>query len=437
MSNPRYLQVYQAFSALAGLVGWPYFYWHLKSRGLGESFLPRLGLKLPESPPPGHPRLWLHGVSVGEILAALPLVQELKSRLPGAALIISTGTETGQALARRHYLPLGCQVCYLPLDLPWAVNRYLERLRPDIFIDLESEIWPNFLAAAHRRGVRLALVNARLSDKSFRRFIKYRHYFIDIINLYELIAAGSPPDFERFQALGVSPGKLHLTGNLKIDRLLQESPPEAEFSQPTPPSSFQPLEIFRSCLNLNGAPVFLAASTHPGEEEIVLQAYQTLQDPYPALVLILAPRHPERAAALGRLLEVLGLNYDLWSRLKTGQDRRRHPVVLIDTIGDLFNLYGLADVAFVGGSLISHGGQNILEPAAWGLAPVFGPHLTNFRWAQSILEAAGAGLMIQDAPSLAASVKNLLDHPDTRSRLGAQARAALTPTRAPPAASPS
>ncbi len=175
-------KMYKMFSTLAGLVGWPYFFWHLKSRGQGESFLPRLGLKLPAGPPPpGSPRLWLHGVSVGEIQAAIPLVAELRNLLPQAAFIISTGTETGQMLARKHFSPQGALVCYFPLDIPWAVRRYLDYLRPQVFIGLESEIWPNFLSQAHQRGVRLALVNARLSDNSLRRFLKYKSISIRYI----------------------------------------------------------------------------------------------------------------------------------------------------------------------------------------------------------------------------------------------------------------
>ena len=163
MRNKLILKVYTILSVLAGLGGWPFFYWHLKSRGRGESFLPRLGLQLPEFlPPAGRPRVWLHGVSVGEILAAVPLVRELKALLPQAAFIISTGTETGQAVARKHLAPLGALVCYFPLDLPWAVRRYLNYLKPQIFIALDSEIWPNFLTQAHGQGVRLALANARL-----------------------------------------------------------------------------------------------------------------------------------------------------------------------------------------------------------------------------------------------------------------------------------
>ena len=214
-------KMYKMFSTLAGLVGWPYFLWHLKSRGQGE-FFPPLGLNLPEAPPPpGSPRLWLHGVSVGEIQAAIPLVVELRNLLPQAAFIISTGTETGQMLARKHFSPQGALVCYFPLDIPWAVRRYLDYLRPQVFIGLESEIWPNFLSQAHQSGVRLALVNARLSDRSLRRFMRYSRYLYGIFNLYDVVGVGSLPDYQRFQRLGIAPSRLNLTGNLKYDRLLQ------------------------------------------------------------------------------------------------------------------------------------------------------------------------------------------------------------------------
>jgi 3-deoxy-D-manno-octulosonic-acid transferase len=431
---------------VAGLVGWPYFYWHLKSRGRGESFLPRLGLTLPDPPPTGHPRIWVHGVSVGEIQAALPLVKELKVLLPQAAFIITTGTETGQAVARQQFAPLGALVCYFPLDLPWAVHRYLKYLRPHLFVALDSEIWPNFLTQAQTQGVRLALANARLSDKSFRRFIRYRRYVIGLFNLFDIVAAGSRQDYDRLRQLGVSPDKLHLTGNLKCDRLLQSWDDRGtEGSLPFPHTPLparkwaeeetehfalpQPHPEFAAALKLQGEPVFLAASTHPGEEAIVLEAYEKLRGPYPTLLLILAPRHPERAGELTRLLARRGLSSHLWTLLKSGREVRRHPVVVIDTIGDLFNLYGLADLSFVGGSLIPHGGQNILEPAAWGRSPLYGPHLQNFRWAQAILEEAGAGLPVHDAPSLTAAAQNLLDHPETRLALGARARGALTPHR--------
>jgi 3-deoxy-D-manno-octulosonic-acid transferase len=416
------LKLYKKVSAVAGLVGWPYFLYHLKSRGQGESFWPRLGLKLPAGlPQPGSPRLWLHGVSVGEIQAAIPLVAELRTLLPRAAFIVSTGTETGQMLARQHFSPQGALVCYFPLDIPRVVRRYLDYLRPQVFIGLESEIWPNFLSQSHQRGVRLALVNARLSDKSLRRFIKYKRYLTGIFDLYDVVAAGSPPDFHRFQRLGIAPSRLHLTGNLKYDRLLQGRDESR-------------LQEFRAFLRGTetepgraGGPIWLAASTHPGEEELVADAFQELLVPYPALRLVLAPRHPQRAPELARLWSRRGLTCQLWTALKSGRAAPTAPVVIIDTIGDLFTLYGAADVAFVGGSLVPHGGQNILEPAAWGRAPIYGPNVQNFLWARQILEEAGAGIMVHDAAALAQAVRGLLDQPGKRVEMGRRAQAALIP----------
>ena len=431
------LFIYKMVTSAAGLVGWPLFYYHLKSRGRGESFLPRLGLKPPPEAPAGSPRLWLHGVSVGEILAAVPLVTELKTRLPHAALIVSTSTETGQAVARRQFLPQGAVVCYFPWDLPWAVGRALDVLKPEVFVSLESEVWPTFLTTARRRGVRLALINARISDRSYHRYLQYKEYVTDFINCFEVIAAGSREDHQRLAHLGLSGRKLHFTGNLKVDALLARR--NAAASSPSPPLPASGLESrpglnqetgpLAELLHLQGNPVLLAASTHAREEEVVLAAYEALRAPYPALILILAPRHPERADALGELLTRRGLGFQRWQALKSGAEVRRQPVVLVDTVGDLFGLYAAADVAFVGGSLVPHGGQNILEPAAWGLAPLYGPHLENFRWAEDILREAGVGQVVRDASSLADAARHLLENPEERRRLGEAALEALAPHR--------
>jgi 3-deoxy-D-manno-octulosonic-acid transferase len=421
-ANNPLLLAYRGLSTFAGLVGWPWFYWHLKSRGKAESFRPRLGLDLPSVPPEGYPRIWLHGVSVGEVLAAVPLARELRKLLPDAAMIVSTGTETGQAVARQHFAPLRARLCYFPLDIPWVVRRYLERLKPQLAVTLESEIWPNFLSLAHEQGVLLALANARISDKSFRRYLRYQRFSIDIINKYDMVAAGGDQDYDRLMKMGIPANKLHLSGNLKYDRLFQDRDESRA-------QEFQRQLHGGAGLSATRAPVFLAGSTHPGEEELVLSAFEKLRGPYPTLLLVLAPRHPERATILGALLTKRALPYHLWSRLKSGRESRRHPVVLIDTIGDLFSLYGAADLALVGGSLVPHGGQNILEPAVWGLAPLYGPHLENFRWAEQILAKAGAGIQVNDAASLAAAALALLQEPERHRHLGAMAQAALTPHR--------
>lgn len=404
--------LYYGVSCLAGLLGWPLFYWHLKSRGRGESFWPRLGLRLPSIAPHSQwSRLWLHGVSVGEISAAEPLVRELQGHFVPAQLYLSTGTETGQAVARRLYPP-PLTVFYYPLDLPWAVARYLAHLRPTLYIALETEIWPNFLCAAHRAGVKLALVNARLSDRSFRRYLKFRPLIIDIINYFDLIAASSDEDARRFRVLGVMPEKIVVTGSTKFDRM-------ATAAASTEISGLQ------QRLRCQGEPLFLAASTHAGEEEAVIRAYQALRVPYPSLVLILVPRHPERAPAVGQLLSQAGLPFHFWQPVKYGQEPRQRPVVLVDTVGDLFTLYALADLVFVGGTLVPHGGQNILEPAAWGKIPLYGPHLENFRPAKVLLEEVNAGQLVTDADSLIETGRHLLAHPEERSARGRRGRAAL------------
>ncbi|MGQ9689347.1 MAG: 3-deoxy-D-manno-octulosonic acid transferase [Desulfobaccales bacterium] len=431
------LYAYQALSSLAGLLAWPLFYYHLKSRGQGESFLPRLGLRPPPPPPSGTPRVWIHGVSVGEILAAVPLVVHLRQLRPQIGLIVSTGTETGQAVARQQFLPLGARVCYFPLDLPWAVSQALNVLKPDVFVSLESEVWPTFLTAARRRGVRLALMNARLSDRSFRRYLAYKKYLLDFINLFEIIAAGSREDHRRLASLGLPAPKLVFSGNLKVDALLARraqtqasAPPSLSGAAPgTSHRTNLDSASLREVLNLKGEPVILAASTHPGEEEVVLAAYETLKVPYPTLLLFLAPRHPERTPKVSGLLARYGCAFQRWQTLKSRAEMRHQPVVLIDTVGDLFALYAVADVAFVGGSLVPRGGQNLLEPAAWGLAPLYGPYVENFRWAEEILRHAGAGILVRDAPSLAAATRRLLDDSGERRRLGQAAWAALNPHR--------
>lgn len=412
MGLPPALRLYRGLATAAGWVGWPWFYWRLRRRGYGASFRPRLGLSLPEVPPPqSHPRLWLHGVSVGEISAAAPLIKELQARFPQAQLFLSTGTETGQAVARRLYGQAGT-VFYYPVDVPWSVGRVLDRIQPLVYVALETEIWPNFLLAARQRGVKLALLNGRLSAKSFRNYLRIKDQFTYIINLFSIIGVSTPQDQERFLALGAPPARLVCTGNTKFDRW----PDEAVQVQ---------LARFRHCLQLDDRPVFLAASTHPGEEEIILWVYGELRHQCPPLLLFLAPRHPERVAAVGQLVSGFGLPWQLWQPLKEGQTGRQAPVILINTVGDLFTLYGLADLVFVGGSLVPHGGQNLLEPAVWGKVPMYGPHVANFRFAQQLLEEAGAALPVQDGATLLAAARQCLTRPEERQRLGQRGQAAL------------
>ncbi len=410
-SKPWGLKVYRGLATLAGAAGLPWFYWRLKSRGFGESFRPRLGLNLPTlEVSAGGPRIWLHGVSVGEISGVEPLVRELEQLLPSGQLFLSTGTETGQAVARRLYSPAHT-VFYYPLDFPWAVRRYLEHIQPSLYVALETEIWPNFLQAAKERGTKLALVNGRLSETSLRGYLKFYSQVKYIINLFDTVAVSTEEDVRRYLALGAAPEKVICTGNTKFER------------RPNPVAQSQAGD-FRKKLRLTGQPVFLAASTHPGEEDIVIAAYKKLRDTYPALQLWLAPRHPERAAAVGELLSEAGLAFQLWHSIKAKEAEYRRGVLLIDTVGDLFALYSLADLIFVGGSLIPHGGQNILEPASWGKVPLYGPHLNNFRAARRLLGKVDAGMKISDGASLVQAAEYCLDHPEEMQQRGQRGWAA-------------
>ncbi len=412
LKMPLGLTAYRALATAAGALGWPWFYWRLKSRGFGESFRPRLGLDLPAlDAAADYPRIWLHGVSVGEIAGVEPLVKELATHLPPRQVLLSTGTETGQAVARRLYAP-SHTVFYYPLDLPWAVRRSLDHIQPSLYVALETEIWPNFLLAARNRGVKLALMNGRLSERSLRGYLRFGSHIKYIINLFDIIGAGSQEEAQRFLALGAAPAKVVVTGNTKFER------------RPNPAALAQ-ADDFRGTLRLSGQPVFLAASTHPGEEEVVITSYKQLCRSSPTLSLWLAPRHPERAAPVGQLLNQAGLTWQSWQEIKAGQEKRRQTVVLIDTVGDLFALYSLADLIFVGGSLIPHGGQNILEPAAWGKVPLYGPHLNNFRAARQLLEGVEAGTQVTDAHSLAQAGKYCLDHPQEMALRGQRGREAL------------
>jgi 3-deoxy-D-manno-octulosonic-acid transferase len=411
-SKPWGLKVYCGLSALAGVAGLPWFYWRLRSRGFGESYRPRLGIDLPTIKfPTAHPRVWLHGVSVGEIAGVEPLVRKLGNILPAESLILSTGTETGQAVARQLYSPPHT-VFYYPLDFPWAVRRYLDHIRPDLYVAAETEIWPNFLQAAKERGTKLALINGRLSEKSLRGYLMFHCQLSYIINLFDIIAVSSQEDVHRFLALGAAPEKVVCTGNTKFERL------------PDPAARIQAAEV-REKMRLQGQPVFLAASTHPGEEEVVIAAYKKMRLTCPALHFWLAPRHPERAAAVGQLLCEAGLTFQLWHAIKTGAAPYRHGVLLVDTVGDLFAMYSLAELIFVGGSLVPHGGQNILEPTSWGKVPLYGPHLDNFQTARQLLVEVEAGIEITDLDTLIQTGRYCLTHPDEMQQRGQRGLAAL------------
>jgi 3-deoxy-D-manno-octulosonic-acid transferase len=314
------------------------------------------------------PLIWLHAVSVGEVLAVTGLVKALESALPGYSIVVSTTTRTGQALARERFA--SNQVFYCPLDLPWAVSAYLDALQPRLLILVETEFWPNLLHGCFHRGIPVAVVNARISNRSWPRYHRLRWFWHPLLDRLSRVLAQSRTDADRLLALGCVPDCVSVAGNLKFDvRAAQES------------------EATRYLRSISADPRFIVAgSTLEGEESELVEAWPRLVAEDPQLVLVLAPRHPERFSSVAALLQKSGVLWskrsDWFSEASAAPLARRMlrpgEIVLLDTIGELASVYSLASVAFVGGSLVPAGGHNPLEPAQFAVPIVMGPHYANF-----------------------------------------------------------
>jgi 3-deoxy-D-manno-octulosonic-acid transferase len=307
--------------------------------------------------------IWIHAVSVGEVLAVSGLVNEMGRRWPGYRVVVSTTTDTGQKLARTRFGEEN--VFYFPLDLGFAIRPYLEALRPELVVIAETEFWPNFLRLAKRSGARIAVVNARISDRSWPGYQRLRWWLPKVIAHVDLFLAQTHEDRKRLLDIGAAAHRIEVSGNLKFD---VEAPP--------PPAVVASLR--ESFQKSRATPILVCGSTVDEEEErMLLQAFQNILPSYPHAVMILAPRHPERFPVVASLLESLGVHF--WRRSLWSGEAIAGGVMLLDTIGELAAIYGLADIAFVGGSLVPKGGHNIIEPARHGVAIVVGNHTENFR----------------------------------------------------------
>jgi 3-deoxy-D-manno-octulosonic-acid transferase len=342
-----------------------------------EGLLERLGLvpsRLVEMRPGSgreRPVIWVHAVSVGEVLAVSRLVKTLDAALPDTLIVVSTTTRTGQTLARERF---GVErVFYCPLDLPWAVRAYLNALQPRLFVLAETEFWPNLLSGCFRRGIPVAVVNARISDRSWPRYRRLRWLWKPFLSRLSRVLAQSEADAGRLRAIGCEPERVAVAGNLKFDVRAAE---EAEAAR-----------LLRTLAV--GLRLVVAGSTLEGEEAALLEAWPRLLEGDPQLAMVLAPRHPERFGAVGALLQKSGVPWVKRSDWRAAESLSEAEVshkpvnsgqiVLLDTIGELASVYSLASVAFVGGSLIPAGGHNPLEPAQFGVPIVMGPNFANFR----------------------------------------------------------
>jgi 3-deoxy-D-manno-octulosonic-acid transferase len=354
----------------------------------------------------GTPRIWIHAVSVGEVTAAAPIVASLRSDFPEACLILSTGTETGQEMARR-LIPEATSLIYFPLDIPRIIRKMIRLARPEVVVLTETELWPNFLRICREFGIRVAMVNGRLSPRSFRKYRLTRFFWRRILKDICAMGVISATDAGRASAIGMAPEKIRVLGNAKYDGLAARVSPDIQEE---------------AALRLNfaaGEKVLVAGSTHEGEETVVLEVFQKLLAAYPDFKLILVPRHIERTGEVMQLVRQAGFDDSLTlTEIDQGRKRSHERVLVVNVIGELFKIYSLATVVYCGGSLVPRGGQNILEPAAWGKVVFYGPYMEDFRDEKTLLEEAGAGITVKNGPDLSEKILALLRDPAARTHRG-------------------
>ena len=361
-------------------------------------------------PAPGG--IWVHAVSVGEVQAIEPLVRHLRERHPELAVTLTTSTPTGSARVRALF---GDEVfhVYFPYDLPWCIDAFLERVRPRLLVMVETEIWPNLLRLCAKRGIPTLLANGRLSARSARGYARLGDFTRRVFGLIGRVAAQSPADAERFVKLGVPAERVAVTGSIKFDQRL-------------PASVQEQVQVVKRIWG-EDRPVWVAASTHEGEEEQVLEAHARILERVPSALLVLVPRHPERFDRVAALVKRRGLG--LVRRSEGASCGPQTRVFLGDTMGELPLFLGVADVAFIGGSLVKQGGHNMLEAAAQGVPVVFGPHVFNFSAIAALLVEREAAVQVRDARELAGVVGRWLGDASERSRIGENGRRAVVENR--------
>jgi 3-deoxy-D-manno-octulosonic-acid transferase len=352
---------------------------------------------------PDGPLIWLHGASVGELASALPLIERLRAR--GVGVLVTTGTVTSGGLAEQR-LPRGVIHQFLPLDVPRFVRRFLNHWRPNLALFVESDLWPNMIVETSARAVPIILVNARLSESSFRRWSYLRGTIVNLLGRFDLCLARTPTDAERLTALGAP--RIVTAGNLKLD-------------VPAPPADRAKLTALKDAIGAR--PMIAAASTHPGEEDAVIDAHIRLRGNFPGLLTLIAPRHPERGPGVVELAAAAGLRAALRSRGEL--PGAATDVYVADTMGELGVIYRLAPVVFIGGSLVRHGGQNPIEAAKLGAAILHGPHVFNFTEIYEALDRAHGAEPVADAGRLTAAFENWVVDAGARARAAEAARATV------------
>lgn len=418
---------YNVALALCLPIALAYLLWHVLCSGrIREGFRERLGFlgeSLREKVRGDDAVIWVQAVSSGEVTAALPVIRELRLREPLAKIVLSTTTPTGREMAEKHARGDVDGVFYFPLDFPFVVNRVLAQVRPTILVLVETELWPNLLSAAKRRGTRVILVNAKISDRAMRRSRIVRPVYRWMMGNVDRLCAQSEEDAERLIELGAAPEAVSVVGNTKFD---------GDYVEVSPAQAAQ----MRHELGLPAAgPVLVAGSTNPREEDAVLDAFSKVRMRHMDARLIIAPRHPVRAEEIQTLIRERGWHAARRTRMLAGDPeadparRAEDTVVILDTMGELAALYAVATVVFVGGSLIPKGGHNVLQPLAQGKPVLFGPYMHNQRDTSNLALAEKVAWQIRDADELADEVLRLIESPSELARVEGKARQIIAENR--------
>lgn len=411
--NPLYA-IYTVLVSGIFISAFPFFWLYSGLTGrYRKGFKERLGL-LPQGLAQhlaGSPRIWIHAVSLGEVKVAAPIIGSLKKVLPESSIIVSSTTDHGIDLARQIF-GKEVLVLYAPIDTIFSIRKALSGLRPDLMLFLETEIWPAWITEARRAGIKIALINGRISVRSIGKYLKFKPFFRDLLRQVDVFSMISQEDADRVQALGAEPRKIEVNGNAKYDLLATQADPAME-------------REMRRILNLEPAhPVFIAGSTRSGEEEMVLDAYEKIIEEFPDMVLIIAPRHIERTPEIESIIKSRRLGYQLRSELDGNVLKRTKPVVIMNTFGELFKVYSVGTIVFCGASLVPLGGQNPLEAAVWGKVVFYGPSMEDFLDAKALLEEMGAGITVSSSEMLAEKALWFLSHPDDMNTLGRKSKEA-------------
>ena len=400
------LGVYHFLATLAITVGFPLFC-IFEKRGQRKE---RLALNLPRLKMPETGRIWVHALSVGEVLSAIPLLEALKVRYPSREVVLSVKTTTGLRVAAEKLKDAVDLLVPMPFDFWWSNKRLINMIKPGVFILIETDIWPGLVSSLKKRGIKSILINGRVSPRTGKTYRRWRFLVRTVVEQFELLLMQTGLDESRMLETGVSRKKIRVCGNIKFDQKWE-------------PLDNQELQRWRELLGVGGGPIWVAGSTHDPEETIIFDVFEKLIEVFTNLSLIICPREAARFGEVASHARVRGFNAIRRTQLPARNET--HSVFVLDTIGELSKVYGVADVAFVGGSMTPFGGHNLLEPASFGIPVVFGPHTFNFDAMSRSLVACGGGKRVVDESDLLSVMRELLGREDLRRQIGERARAFL------------